>query len=686
VPVRLLKLLRRSVWLGAALSLCASIAAAQDGSLKVYPVAGLFGVDSSSCSKSKAIASVKIATALCGQLSSPDQRAAWGRQFDSLMRARFGPNIRDRLDAELPAGVTREAMLSQTLVASLHLSRAELWTVPKQSVIEVHLPITVSLLMTNILTGEVVFVENLSTVIQGPMPIAGYEARAAAEFPQRLNQSIATLVENAALRFRPNAIKGTVRARAGQLYVFDIGRRGGLREGDQIGPDATVLFADADYSIVEPALGGLSVGQPLSRQIAQPVESLARPSILVVVAGAPDGVAPAYISTLMEDALGGAEGFTVLPVNPSLPQIREPALAAAGVSGRLRSLPNYFLRLSVAALDPLEADTNVAGVRRRVQEARAFVEVINQDGRVVFASQGVDRRIDEITKGMAPATEQRRDAAMRNAILDAASKLSTSFKPTRLRLAARPAGEEVRIADPGGVLSPGVDALVVRRIGRLTGIEGDVWSPLAQVEVASIEGTEAVARYAGLETARVQRGDQVAYEVAGPGSKSRRTFSQCLKDGRPSLSVRGTVTQPLFEQIAVNSFAAGFAGAVQIAGFDREVRAMGLQAQFDDFDELGLLDPSPSAICFEPVHQVALNSERLDRDRFIIGTYDLTIGYVLKQDNARVAGGGLQQTLSATAVPAAGSARYRDQSLQMDLADEVTKLARRAARELTPPL
>ena len=251
MPVRLLKLVRRSALLGAAMWLYASVATAQDASLKVYPVAGLFGVDSSSCSKPKATASVKIGTALCGQLSSPDQRAAWGRQFDSLMRARFGPHIRDRLDAELPAGVSREAMLSQTVVASLHLSRADLWTVPKQSVVEVHMPITVSLMMTNVLTGEVMFVENLSTDIQGLMPIVGYEARAAAEFPQRLNQSIATLVDNAALRFRPNAIKGTVRGRAGQRYVFDIGRRGGLREGDQIGPDATVLFADADYSIVE---------------------------------------------------------------------------------------------------------------------------------------------------------------------------------------------------------------------------------------------------------------------------------------------------------------------------------------------------------------------------------------------------------------------------------------------------
>lgn len=676
----------RSLWLAVFASLAASAATAQDTSLKVHPVAGLFGLDASGCSGGTTPPTVRITPALCAQFESIDQRAVWGRQFQALMNARFGASVRERLDGSLPAGLTREGMLSQTVVASLHLSRADIWTVPKQSVVEVHMPITLSLMMTNVLTGEVMLVENLSTDVTGLMPAQGFEARAVAEFPDRLNQSIAELVDAAALRFRPDAIAGTVRGRAGQRYVFDVGRRGGLREGNQIGPDATVVFADADYSIIEPALGSLAVGQTLARQIAQPVENLARPSMLVVVAGAPEGLAPAYLTTLMEDALGGASGFAVMPVNPSLPQIRGLSLGQADVSPRLRSLPDYFLRLSVAALDPIEAETNVAGVRRRVQEARAFIEVINHDGRVVFASQGVDQRVDEIVGRMAPSTEQRRDAAVKNAIIRAAAELSTGFRPSRLRLDVRPDGDGVRIADAGGVLSPGIDALVVRRVGRVSGIEGDVWSPVTDVEVTAVDGAEALARYTGLETPRIQRGDQVAYEAAGSGSRSRRVFSQCLKDGRPSVSVRGSVVQPLFEQIAVNSFAGAFRGAVRIGTFDEELRALRLDGQFDGIGDLGVFAPAPAEICFEPVHQVAATGERPDRGRFTVGTYDLTIGYTLRQGETRVGGGGLQQTLSATAIPASESPTYRDRSLQIDLAQAATDLARRSARDLVPPL
>ena len=601
------------------------------------------------------------------------------------MAARFGDSVRDRLDAPLPEGLTREAMVSQTVVASLHLSRADLWTVPKQSVVEVHMPITISLMLTNVLSGEVLLVENLSVNVQGLMPPDGYEAQAIAEFPDRLNQAISSLVEAAAKDFRPGAIQGVVRGRAGHRYVLDVGRRGGLRDGDQIGADVSVVFADADYAIVEPALGTLAVGQTLTKHIAQPVEHLERPSMLVVIADAPQGVPASYLTALMEDALGGPEGFAVVPVNPSLPQIREPALTSAGVAGRLRRMPDYFLRLSVAALDPIEADTNVVGVRRRVQEARAFVEVINHDGRVVFATQGVDQRIDEIVGDMAPSTEQRRDAALKNAIIRAAAEVSESFKPSRLRLEVDAAGEEVRISDPGGVLSLGTDAVVVRRIGRISGVQGEVWAPVTEVEVSRIEGANAVARYSGVEAARIQRDDQIAYEAAGPGARSRRIFSQCSANGAPALSVRGTVVQPLLQPIAQNSFAREFSGAVTIASFHDELGLMGLESQFEGIGTLAAFSAPSSEICFEPVHQVDRSAET-SRGGQAVGIYDLTIGFVLKRDGQRVSGGGLQQRLSATAVPTNAPVEYRDRSLQIDLAAAVTELARKSARELDPPL
>lgn len=658
-----------------------STAAGAQTSLKVHPNPGLYGPDDQACARQ---GPVRVAPVLCGMLDSAEERGRWGRRFAELMTHRFGQHIRADLSEELPQGLTRDAMLSQTAVASLHLSRADLWTVRKPAAIEVHVPITLSLMMTNVLTGEVMFVENQTVDVQGLMSLDTWEAEVARQFPEQLDAAIVSLVDAALARFRPGAITGVVRGRVGEGYVVDVGRRDGVREGDEMGADARVVFAEADYAVVRPALGALSTGQVLSRHVARPIDNLARPSLLVAVAQAPDEMGPAYITAVVEDAVAAAGGFALTTVNPSSNHIRGPALGSAGVTPRPRALPDYFLRVTVEALEPLVADTSVAGTQRRVQEAWAFLEVVNHDGRVVFATRASDRRIDEITQGMAPPTEQRRDAAVKNAIVAAAAALAEDFNPTRLRMEARPAENGVAIQDPGGVLGFGARATVIRRAGRMPGIEGDVWAPVTAVEVDAVEPGVARARYADIEAPRIRNGDQIAYEAAGASAPSRLVYAQCMTDGAPSMSVRG-LAQPLFQPIAVNSFSSEFRGAVHVATFPAELAGLQLGTIFEDYDDLGVAAVSEPDLCFEPVHQVSeAMRERAEGRAFLVASHDLTAGYVLLRRGDRVGASGLQQTLNTTATPRDADAEYRFKSLQIDLASAMTDLTRRAARELTP--
>ena len=670
----------RSFGIAAALCLFSTAAGAQTP-LKVHPDPGLYGPDDDVCAGQ---GPVRVASVLCGMLDSAEERARWGRRFAELMTHRFGQHIRADLSEQLPDGLTREAMLAQTAVASLHLSRADLWTVRKPAAIEVHVPITLSLMMTNVLTGEVMFVENLTVDVQGLMTFESWEAEVMRQFPEQLDAAIVSVVDAALARFRPGAITGVVRGRAGDGYVVDIGRRDGVREGDELGADARVVFAEADYAVVRPALGTLTTGQVLQRHVARPVDNLARPSLLVAVAQAPDQMGSAYVTTVVEDAVAAAGGFALATVNPSSNNIRAPALGAAGVAPRARALPDYFLRVTVADLEPIVADTSVAGTRRRVQEAWAFFEVVNHEGRVVFATRGSDRRVDEITNGMAAPAEQRRDAAVKNAIVAAAASLARDFNPARLRLEVGPADDGVAIRDPGGVLGVGAQASVVRRAGRVAGIEGDVWAPVTQVEVIDTNAGLALARYADVEAPRIRSGDQIAYEAAGSGAPSRLIYAQCMVDGSLSVSVRG-LEQPLFQPIAVNSFSHSFRGAVHVATFPDELSRLALHDIFPEFEALGVSSGRQPDVCFEPVHQVSAPIREREQGRdHVVAVHDLTAGYVLRRQGERVGAAGLQQVLNTTASPRTADADYRSKSLQIDLAGAMSDLTLRAARELTP--
>jgi hypothetical protein len=648
--------------------------------LMVHPVQGLYGPDNSNCATVKAgapAATVQIAPDLCGQFSL-SARADWGRRFTALVNSRFA-NVRPDLSGPLPAGVTREAMLSQTVIASLHLSRAELWRVDKVSTVDVYMPITLTLMLTNAQTGEVVFSETLSTIVQGPMPRTGYRAQAAREFPDHFGKAMDTLVANAAAHFKPYPIKATVRGRAEAYFVVDAGRRRGLAEGDYLGADARVRYADANYALVEPVLAAIQPGQVLFRQVAQPVASLDKPSVLVFTPGSPPQ--GDYLIALMEEALGPAAGLAVTPINPSFARIRDDAIGDAGLAARPRALPDYFLRLSVVVLDPAESGTNVRGVRLRTQEARALVEILNRQGRVVFATQGVSRLSDEVVEGMTFAPEQRRDTLTRNAITAAAANIGKSFKPQRLRLAAGPGGDGVSMEDPGNLLSPGARGLLVRKVGPVSGVEGLVWRPLTDVEVTTAGGGRAGGRMVGLASASPRSGDQLAYEATGPGYRERTVISPCTdRAGEIRADIRGQVGQPAFARLAANQFAGRFAGAVYLPDTAPALRRR-MAGQFDGLDALGALNPPPSEVCFEAVHKVEPKGERR-AGPMVYADYDVTVGFILWAGDRRTGAAALQSRLTATAIRADADPLERDRFLQLDLAVEASKLADQAVGQL----
>lgn len=657
-----------------------TIASAGDDGLRVHPIRGLFGPEESACGTAGR-SNTLISRDLCDKLDPIERRQYWGERFNALVIDRFGQDrVSPDLSAPPPSGMTRETLMSRTLVTSLHVSRADLWHVPKASVVEVHMPITVTLLMTNVLTGEVMFAHTVSTNVQGLMDRKTYQAEAAAQFDRHFDAAMVRLVDEAKARFQPNAVTAQVRGRNGDLYIVDAGQQKGLRAGDQIGADARVVFADAHYALVAPALDALSVGQTLSRYVAQPLDALTRPSLLVVVAETAADVPSGYAAAVMEEALAAAGGFALMPINPAASAIRAPQLTAAGVESRPPALPDYFLRLSVAPLEPVQAPTNVRGVERRVQDARVFVEIIDHDGRVVFAVEGKDQQIDEITDGMAPSTAQRRDVAVRNAMRQAAQALKAGFTPSRVRLAVASADDgEVVIADPTGALGMGQDAHVVRAIGRVSGVQGEVWAPVAALEVVEFGDGVAKARQSGVEVARVRRGDQVVQDTVGSLAASRFRYAPCAT----AVAFRGE-EQPLFRALSFNRFAAGFPGAVQASRFAEEAAPLALASVSPDYREVKALTPRPADLCFEAVHNLAQTGQKRSGQSFVQNIYDLTVGYVLKRNDQRVGAQGLQQTLTATAVPADADAVHQDLSVQVDLADFASDLALRAAKALAP--
>jgi hypothetical protein len=667
----------------------ATAARSQDTGLSVYAEPGLFGPEQSDCGRSSPSAppaadTAKIAKIFCPLLGQA-QIERFRHDFEQDVKSKF-QNVVGDLSAQAGAGETPDARLSKTVIATLQLSRADLWLVQKPATVETDVPITLSLLMTNALTGEVLFVENRNTVISGSFLKANYSEEIVKQFPALLSAEIDELVSQAARDFRPYPVTGRVRAKVGDAYVLDIGRRGGVRDGDTFGADARVVFSDENYSIIEPLLGHLTVGEALSRQVAQPIEILGKPSALVVVADFPDGASRGYINAVFEDTLGAGAGLAITPVNPSFAELQQLAIGEAQLRSSLadkRTLPDYFVRLSVKLLSPVDTSTNLRGTRRRSFEALAFVEVIDHAGRVVFATQGDDQIVDDIAFDISFSREQRTDTVIKNAVIKAAKALSAGFKPARLRLPVHPAGDGIEISDPGGALAIGATGVVLRRSGHVSGVDGDLWVPVANVAVTELLPGIARARNSEPTAVQFRAADQIAYETASSDLQSPRVFGECLAAGVPDVDNRGSEPEPLFDAIATNSFAGGFRASVEIIHFDTELRS--LLTQFSGTDSLAALRPREPDICFKPTYKINVSSHRSGPQDVILNSYTLAMGYSLWRGKTQISGAGLQEVLNATGVPSDTSDEMRESSLQQDLAKAAATMTAQVAKTMPPP-
>lgn len=230
---------RLASWLLAAAVAAPTVAAAGESGLRLHPIPGLFGPEDSACGTSGRTDNL-ISPALCDKLAPLERRQYWGQRFDALIADRFGDDqVARDLSTPPPAGLTRETLMSRTLVASLHVSRADLWAVPRPSVVEAHMPITATLLMTNVLTGEVMSAHTVSTNVQGLMGRNTYQAEAAAQFDQHFDAALVRLVDEAKARFQPNTVTAQVRGRNGDLYIVDAGLQKGLRPATRSAPTPT---------------------------------------------------------------------------------------------------------------------------------------------------------------------------------------------------------------------------------------------------------------------------------------------------------------------------------------------------------------------------------------------------------------------------------------------------------------
>jgi len=661
----------------AATALCAPIPAfAQGAAPYLWPVSGLYGLEQGACSKTKSSPTAMVDPALCSALDAA-QRQAIGRHFVTLMRQNF-PAVEDQFAQHLPASATPRARLAGTLVATLSLSRATIWTVNKPTSVDAYLPITLTLSITNAASGEVVFSRSRSDISQGTFAPETAPADVLAQFPAKLNATLEALVHDAAAAWKPYAQQANVLTdvslgNQGKGWIIDHGRDRGFRAGDTIGEDGRVLYAGPNYAVVQPSLGAYRSGQSLSRIAAAPAAILARPSVLVSFDHIPDGYAASYLTTILEEQIGNTGNFAPMPINEGFVNLRRQALGEAqAVAMEERSLPDLVASVSVVALPAATIPTQLDNVVLERFEAHAFLSLVDRTGRVIASFHGANTITDKVAAGIKFTGDQRRDTVIRNALIDVAEKMK-AYKPQPALIPVTSAGDGFVLHDAGGAVPLGAEFPVLRTVGKVSGIEGVVRIPIGRVKSTQLLDGGLSAQNADIASFTAREGDVIALETVGLPLLARQPYAQCLDETGQGL-VRSLTPTTItgWPEAATGVLAASFAAPVHIVNLP--ARLASLKPDFAGWDQFLPGRAITPSVCFAPIQSVQANG----------AAYDVALGYLLRKGGEKVGASGLGITLTPAKLPANITPQDADALLQSDLILRGLPVAEKAATGLKP--
>lgn len=670
-----------------AMALCSAPLAAQESQLQaagpwLWAVPALYGFEGGVCEAGGAAEASTVVDPLFCPLLGIDARKRIGGSFARAVASRFA-NVEQNFGGHLPVEATASARLRNTLAVSLRLTRTSHTTVRKPVGLDAYLPVTLTLDITNPATGEVVFTRTRSAVGQGTYAEATLESELLRQFPSLLENNMQALVADAAAAFRPYTLTARVigsisLGKDGTGFVVDKGRNAGLRAGDGINGDGTVVYSGPDYAVIRTDLAKYREGQQLSRIATAPVETLARPTVLTVMEGAPQGYSSAWLGQILEDALGSGSALAPVPVNAAFSALRTIALdgASANLAPDERSLPDYVASARVMLLDPVIRPTEIPGVTMERHEALAFVTLVDGSGRVVGSWQGRGLIEDKISDDIRLPLSQRRDAVLRNALTDAALKMN-AFRPQPRFLPVQAKDGAFIVDDAAGAAPLGETLQVLRSSGRFPGIAGQVMTPIGKISTRELTAGGVLAINADPGPLYLRGGEVVALESSGAPSTMRLSVEQCaLANGSVAVDDRGSQAMTTFAAAAPSILAGKMAAPVRLSTLSNNLRRFG--PSFSTWQSFGAAQPRTVGACFVPVIAVVPEG----------GQYQITVGYTLHQgalaSGTKIGSSGRTVKLTPSKLPSGTGAADIAAMLQSDLASQVLPIAAIAAGSLKP--
>lgn len=585
---------------------------------KVFPVRGFF-YDASADSKLDPLFRQHIQTQSAAELSA---------QIHGALSQAFGARV----------GRLNQSTAGNTFAVSFHVTRANSFVVDKgNGNSDVLATVTGSIYFTNVISGEILTTLSRTVISRG---VAANSADLGAERRQLFHQALDTLVKDlmqeAPKQFQPVVIEARLTDRSGELLVLDAGYRQGLAAGDSVEDSADnliqVVYAAENYAVAKPVLASnLNLGTVFQKFSAYAASGQDRPRVAVMVEKLPEGYAKDYIARLFSELLGDAAPLSVVQINTGFTQLLQTVREQDGVElstsqSTGRRPPSLIVRLRIPDTIYFEAGTNLNFEKVRRYETRAFADVIDNSGRIIFSTVGTDVISDKIVRGIGPGFEERREVSIKNALTDLSKKLVQigELKRDRADIVATQ-GSSYQVNSHGRVYGERQPGVILRKaMARVGNDTKDVLLPTVEASVDVFTGQSLTTLKQGLPIDaghdKVAVGDLFEVQRLGTPVRSAATLAVC----GPSEKLGNTRTHALMEvsSLLLSQKMPGMLYATEAPSLTQGV--IGPQSGFASSYPWNL--PAVT-YCIQPVERVNVGAEACTQqcERPIVSRYTLRV-------------------------------------------------------------
>lgn len=569
----------------------------------------------------------------------------------------------------------------KTFAAYINIPRVSENPYKRGDVLDIYLPMTMSINFVNMATSELLFsyplteYSGFSTSLENSQNINYINGQISKAYIDNYKQLLNDVVTKSSGNFKPFVIEAKVKDSYRSLYVLDKGTTAGIAKGDLLvdGNDnqLSVIYSTLDYSVAKALIGKPAINSIFNKFANSTITQLKKPKVLFI-----NDLGSEKYYNIFSTELGSNADFSLMTVdatfNKMIIDLASLNMTFSSKNAQNREVPDYFLKLYLTEPVYTRFPSNKDFYNTDKYSMLACGVIFDKSGRIVFSKCVDDEITDSVVSDMKFSQDERFEVLTKNTLnkLALAFQSEVKFKNLELNI-SKTDGEYIFINDKAGILNVGNTVSIFKKVKTEKG-GAEILIPTWEYKIISIDGenVECKPMYPVIDGLNFpSKSDKVLLTAITKADNHANMF-KFLPDG---MELKGNqVKLDNFKDLAFASLASGMKSPISFDNVELAEQIKELNEGYG-FKKKIETPVNSSDLTIKPVYRIELIGTIPDNN-LLRQKYKITVGVISYKNGEVLQKKGLSQELEIS-IPSSESSNAIKYELQKTICSLLKQLS-----------